>query len=310
VGKSSSLFVRGVVACLLAVAGAGCGQSTKTPLGPLVRLGTGGAFGQGGSGGSAIADAGGDGGPGDAGTVAQRTCSDVLAPVLQTFAVEISAANLSAVTAEFLRVGMLTPSAFAQYQPMYYPIVFHWGSETVADAFIRLKGQSSWEQAVQIDGANGKMQFVLVFDHVNSSATFHGVSKITLDMPRTDTTFMHDRLANNWMRYIGIPALCATSARLEINGSYYGLYVAEEHIGHHFLSEFFPGDANGDMFKGGVVPETNSNSYNKTRLAAFWAAMDPASMAAIVDIPASLSEWAAEAMLNDGDGYWGGGHNY
>jgi len=292
---------------------------SEAPTGPLVRLGTGGTFGRSGTGGDSPitggtggggAGAGGVTGTGGAAPSGPPVCSDVLAPTLQTYAVEISAANLSAMTAEFLKVGMLTPSAFAQYQPLYYPIVFHWGSETVSDAFIRLKGQSSWEQAVQIDGANGKMQFVLVFDHVNSSATFHGVSKITLDMPRTDTTFMHDRLANNWMRYIGVPALCATSARLEMNGSYYGLYVAEEHIGHHFLTEFFPGNANGDLFKGAVVPETNSSSYNKTRLAAFWAAMDPAAMAAIVDIPASLSEWAAEAMLNDGDGYWGGGHNY
>ena len=33
-------------------------------------------------------------------------------------------------------------------------------------------------------------------------------------------------------------------------------------------------------------------------------------MAAIVDLEASVTEWAAEALLNDGDGYYGGGHNF
>jgi hypothetical protein len=33
-------------------------------------------------------------------------------------------------------------------------------------------------------------------------------------------------------------------------------------------------------------------------------------MAAVVDIDASVTEWAAEALLNDGDGYYGGGHNF
>jgi hypothetical protein len=229
---------------------------------------------------------------------------------LKTFQIDIAAADLAAMSAEFLYAGKLSVSAFAGYQPREYPIVFHYQGETVTHAFIRLKGQSSWQQAVQLDGPNGKMQFVLVFDHDVSTANFHGLGKITLDMPRGDLTFLHDRLANSWMRSVGVPALCATSARLEINGAYYGLYVAEQHIGKAFLRDFFPGDAGGDLFKGASIPETNASSYNRSRLAAFWAVTDPASLAAIVDIPGSLAEWAGEVLLNDGDGYWGGGHNY
>ena len=75
--------------------------------------------------------------------------------------------------------------------------MFHYGSETVTDAYLRLKGDSSWREAVAYDGQNGKMQFVIAFDHVNSKADFHGVSKIGFDMPRTDPTFMRDRIANH-----------------------------------------------------------------------------------------------------------------
>ena len=39
---------------------------------------------------------------------------------------------------------------------------------------------------------------------------------------------------------------------------------------------------------------------NKDKLKAFWAATDITSMAAVVDLEASVTEWAAEALLNDG----------
>ena len=56
------------------------------------------------------------------------------------------------------------------------------------------------------------MQFGIAFDDVDSKATFHGVSKIKLDMPRTDPTFMRDRIANTWLRSVGIPASCSTNS--------------------------------------------------------------------------------------------------
>ena len=46
-------------------------------------------------------------------------------------------------------------------------------------------------------------------------------------MPPSDPTFLRDRVANTWLRSIGIPGLCATSATLAVNGAPYGLYVAE-----------------------------------------------------------------------------------
>src|SRR4029077_5914400 len=90
----------------------------------------------------------------------------------------------------------------------------------------------------------------------------------------------------------------------------YGVYVAEEHVGHHFIKEFFPGNSEGDLFQAGWDPKTNTLSPNWTKLQTFWAATTPAALTAIVDVPNSLLSWAAEAMLNDGDGYWGGDHNF
>ena len=175
---------------------------------------------------------------------------------------------------------------------------------------IRLKGQSSWRHAVALDGANAKMQFLIAFDQVNPKGKFHGVSKIVLDMPRDDATFMQERLAFSVLPLLGQPAPCASSATLTINGALYGLYTNEEHVSHAFLKRIYPADADGDLFKGGVTPQTNTLNPDVARLKMFWNAHDIASMSAVVDMNEAISEWSAEMLLNDADGYYGGSHNF
>jgi len=274
----------------------GGGGSTGAP---------GGSNGQG-MGGNAGGAPGGAGGSATGGPV----CSDLFAPVLQTFSIDIGASDWAAIQNEFVTAGQLTGQAFTQYQAIEYPVVFHFGNETVSDAYMHLKGDSSWRQTVQFDGANGKMQVGIAFDHINPSASFHGVSKLVFDMPRSDPTFLRERLANAWLREIGVPAICATSGALVVNGNLYGVFVAEENIGHSLVREFFPGNSNGDLFKGGWTAETNKTAPNWTKVDTFWAAKTAADLTAIVDVPNSLLSWAAEALLNDGDGYWGGDHNF
>src|SRR4051794_17292250 len=265
--------------------------------------GHGGAGGSGGSGGGA---AGGSTG----GTATTQGCPDLLGQALKTFSVDIAATDWAAIQNEFLTFGTMDDVDFVQHKAVTYPIVFHYGAETVTDATIHLHGDSSWREAALYDGAQGKMQFGITFDDVNANATFHGVSKLKLDMPRTDPTFMRDRVAYTWLRSIGIPAPCATSAQLVVNGSMYGLFVAEEHFGHRTLGEFFAGNAGGDLFDAGESAVTNKSHPDYARLDTFWEAMTPAALTAIVDVPGSLRSWTAEALLNDADGYWGGDHNF
>jgi hypothetical protein len=290
---------RGATIWLVLVAGGACGKAS-TPTDAL-HPGNGGAGGSGASGAA---------GGGTLGTAVAPACPDFLGQTLQTFSVDIAAADWAAIQSEFLTTGLMADNDFVQHQAVAYPIVFHTGGETVSDATIHLRGDSSWREAAAFDGAQGKMQFGIVFDAVNANATFHGISKIKLDMPRTDPTFMRDRIANTWLRSIDIPAACSTSAQLMINGSLYGVFVAEENIGHHLLDEFFPGNGGGDLWDGGEIAQTNKSNPNRARLEAFWDATTPAALAAIVDVRGSLLSWSAEALLNDADGYWGGDHNF
>jgi hypothetical protein len=264
--------------------------------------------GTGGSGGGALPGTGGMGSArgGDVGS-GGLACADLFndGPP-QTYSVEISDAEWQSMDAEFHNVAALMSG---QDFTTYHPIVLHYGSETVSDAAIKLHGQSSWLLTVMFD-ANPKMQFDISFNQYNTNGKFHGVSKIVFDMPREDLTFMHDRLAHHWMRQSGIFASCTSSARLDINGSYYGLYVLEDNVNAHTVQQFFPQNPSGDLWKGGEVAQTNQSNPSWDRLMAFKSAKDLSSIAAIVDIQSSLTAWGAEALLNDGDGYYGGFHNF
>jgi len=249
-----------------------------------------------------------DGGTGGSpGGGSQGACSDLFAPgTLPTFSIDISADEWAKLDDEFHDIQSVLAGTPRE---TYHPVTFHYGSETVADAAVRLKGQSSWVETVMYD-ANPKMQFVIAFDQVNTKGTFHGVDKIHLDMPRGDWSFLNERLSNTWLRQIGIMAPCSNSARLNVNGTYYGVYASEGPVNGALIQQFFPGNAKGDLFKGGSVAETNKATANWTRLQQLWADNDIAAVEQIVDLPSTVLEWAAEAAINDADGYYGGSHNF
>jgi len=236
-------------------------------------------------------------------------CSDLFnQDTVRTYALEIDPAEWQSIEAEFNNIsGLVTDgNGFA----VYHPAVLRLDQETVMNASVRLHGQSSWSQTVMFDGPRAKMQFDVAFDKVDANNRFHGLDKLIFDMPRSDWTFLHERLAHEWLRSAGIMTGCTASARLNINGSYYGLFVVMEDVGKSVIKQFFPSNAAGDLWKAGDEPETNKGSPNLQRKQAFWDAKDLAAVSAIVDLSGTMNTWAAEAMLNDADGYHGGNHNF
>jgi hypothetical protein len=235
-------------------------------------------------------------------------CSDLFDEgTLRTYSVDISDGEWAAMNTEFHDVAALESGADFT---VYHPIVFHLGSETVNNAAIKLHGQSSWDQTVTLDGDRAKMQFDVSFDQTDPSGAFHGVTRLVFDMPRSDWTFLHDRLAEHWLRQVGILAPCSASGIMAINGASYGLYSVEEGVGSHVVQQFFPQNPNGDLWKGGSEAETNQKGPDYGRLTTFQMAGSLDALSAIVDVQDSVTSWAAEALLNDADGYYGGSHNF
>jgi hypothetical protein len=280
----------GAAALLMAAGGsAGCGSSTTAGPASLPKGGSSSA--------AKVSDAGGS----------PHLCSDLFdQSVLQTYAIDISADNWAKLDADFHDLKDVLAGTPPQ---TYYPVTFHFGSETVTNAAVRLRGKSSWVNTVMFD-ANPKMQFVVSFDQMDAAGKFHGVSALHFEMPRDDWTFMNDRIGDNWLRKIGVTAPCANSARMIVNGGYYGLYITEGSVNPSLLKDFFPGDSSGDLFKGGSEADTNVGTSNWARLQQLKSATSLAALEPLVDIPNTLLEWAAEAVVNDADGYYGGSHHY
>jgi CotH kinase protein/Putative metal-binding motif len=259
-------------------------------------------------------------GPGDSGDAAgasqgtvsdaggsPRLCSDLFdQTIVPAYSIDISADDWAKLTADFQDVKDVLAGTPPQ---TYYPVTFHYGAETVTDAAVRLRGKSSWVNTVLYD-ANPKMQFDVSFDQYDPKGKFHGVSSLHLSAPRDDWTFINNRVGDNWLRKIGQPAPCANSVTMTVNGAFYGLYVAEGSVGTGLLKQFFPGNSGGDLFKGGTEAQTNVEGPNWARLEALNAATDIATVATLVDLPNTVLEWAAEAVVEDCDGYYGGSHNY
>jgi len=131
-------------------------------------------------------------------------------------------------------------------------------------------------------------------------------------MPRIDETYLHQRLALIYMRALGLPAQCANSGRLFIDGAYYGLFTNLERPDKEFTKRVFPEAPNADLWDAGKTLATNQDTMGlpHPRIDAFWTATDTAAIAAIADMDEALLEWAAEAMLADPDGYWIGHWNF
>jgi len=179
----------------------------------------------------------------------------------------------------------------------------------IADVRVRLKGQSSWAQTLDLD-ANPKMQFVISFNEVDKDGRFLGVRKVDLDMPRSDQTYLRHRLALRYLRAAGIPAQCANNARLVINGAYYGLYTNVERFDKELLQRVFGADDEGDLWQGGRILKTNEDDFSWARLDALWHLDDVATLDELADLDGSMHEWAAEAMGGDADGYYNGHANF
>jgi hypothetical protein len=186
------------------------------------------------------------------------------------------------------------------------------GPVEVPLVLIRLKGESSWVQTLEFDD-NPKMQFVLAFNEVDPDGRFMGVRKVELDMPRTDWSYLRQRLGLHTIRKIGQPAQCANNARLHMNGEYYGLYTHLERLDKEFLQRVYGKDGgadDGDLWKAGYEIRTNDDSYSEARIDALWSATSPTELSGLASLDDALFEWAAEALLPHADGYHFGRPNF
>src|SRR5690606_29011411 len=107
------------------------------------------------------------------------SCSELFRQnVFPEYRIEMSSEHRAALQDEF--ENRMQREAMGLDPHPYHPIVFEYDGERILDAMIRLKGQSSWWQALAMDD-DPKMQFVISFNEVDKKGRFHGVRKLELD---------------------------------------------------------------------------------------------------------------------------------
>jgi hypothetical protein len=242
--------------------------------------------------------------------VTTPVCSDLFDDdVITTYEVEIDPAEWALIHDEFVNWQM-REAAGLELNP-YHPMMLRHDGQLVA-AWIRLKGNSSWFEAVALD-PNVKKQFVIAFDQgADPRARFHDVQKVELSMPSLDPTYLRERLAQSFLRDAGLPGLCANSATLVVNGAYYGLYANLEYVNKDFLRRVFPGDHTGDLWDkvDDLLTNEDEPGRDDSRHRALWRATSIGELERLMDMPASLRTWAAEALMAQSDGYWGAFSNF
>ena len=119
-------------------------------------------------------------------------------------------------------------------------------NEAYKNVAIRAKGNTSLTQ-VQNYG-NNRYSFKIEFDHYDSTNTYYGLDKLSLNNIIQDNTYMKDFLAYQMMGYSGVNAPLCSYAQILINGEEWGLYLAVEGVEDSFLERNFGNDY-GELYK-------------------------------------------------------------
>ena len=183
-------------------------------------------------------------------------------------------------------------------------------SRAYENAGIRYKGSLSLPTSAR------KPSFTLKFNEFTSDQRFHGQRKLTLDSSVSDPTYFGEVLANELFRGVQVPAARCTFARVEMNGTDFGLYVVTEGVNRDFLGRYFE-KTKGNLYEGDsndVTDKLDKDSGEEAKdqpdLAALVAAAQVANpderwqrLQKVLDLPRFLSFAAVEIFSWNTDGY-------
>ena len=118
--------------------------------------------------------------------------------------------------------------------------------EKVKNVGIRAKGNTSLSNVAGY--GNDRYSFKVEFDQYDSSKSYYGLDKLTLNNNIQDNTLMKDYLTYRMMAEMGVNAPLVSYAWVTINGEDWGLYLALEAVEDSFLERNYGGET-GDLYK-------------------------------------------------------------
>lgn len=118
--------------------------------------------------------------------------------------------------------------------------------EAFKNVAIRGKGNTSLSSVASMN--SDRYSFKIEFDHYDSTKTYHGLDKLSLNNIIQDTTFMKDYLTYQLMGSFGAAAPLCSYVYITVNGEDWGLYLAVESIENSFLQRNY-GNDHGELYK-------------------------------------------------------------
>lgn len=118
--------------------------------------------------------------------------------------------------------------------------------EVCKNAGIRAKGNTSLSNVASM--GSERYSFKIEFDHYDSTKSYFGLDKLSLNNLIQDTTFMKDYLTYRMMGSFGVDAPLCSYAYITVNGEDWGLYLAVEGVEEAFLQRNYGNDY-GNLYK-------------------------------------------------------------
>lgn len=118
--------------------------------------------------------------------------------------------------------------------------------ESYKNVGIRAKGNTSLSSVASY--GNNRYSFKIEFDHYDSTKSYHGLDKLSLNNLIQDKTFLKDFLSYTLMNKMGVASPLCSFVQIRVNGDDWGLYLAVESVEESFLTRNY-GKNYGELYK-------------------------------------------------------------
>lgn len=190
---------------------------------------------------------------------------------------------------------------------------------------IRPKGNSSLRSVAS--STSDRYSFKINFNDIIKTQTMAGLTQLNLNNGFSDPSYMREYLSYQIFEEMGVAVPAFSYAAVNVNGEYFGLYLAVESILEPYLERNF-GDITGDLYKStgntlkyngsdpadysGLEVKSTYKNADWTRLIAMLDVLNNGGdIEEYLDIDAALKYIAVNAALVNFDSYLGNfGHNY
>ncbi len=207
-------------------------------------------------------------------------------------------------------------------QTVRVPCDVRWDGTLVAGSGCRKKGSAG-----SVDSVLGKPALSIKFDEFVAGQTLGAFDKLLLNNALQDPSLLHEHVAYEVFRALGVPAHRTAYALVTLNGEPRGVYVVVEPVDKEFLRDRFgAGNGGGNLYESlsadfAVAPDgmdlKDEGGRSRDDLLAVAAAVEQtpdgafaATVGALIDLDEVVRFVAAEIALDAEDGFSFGRNNY